>query len=253
MKIKVAKRSPITVDSIVFFTILLFTSSLSLCILNVLMTFHRQWILICRDFSSLKTLPSMHIYIVLMQLIMILLAVLIYGRSYTSVAWHQFIGKSVTYAFIMHAPFAMHLAWLVSQRRHWWHSFVQVASLVVSFLQLQRVYLAARNKDIIAHQHEVKGLIAVVNSAAGSRLLGNVYQYMLGMNVEMSYTFGLSTMFVTFLLPRVYAIVSNPIWDQAAIVEIKKMNKKKCSGILYILFCTIYLRLLVLLIAFASL
>jgi hypothetical protein len=183
------------------------TSGAWLCVLNVAITCYRQWTLLVRDSVATQVAWSMHAHILLMQLIMAMLAVLVYGQSKMPLVWHRRIGKLVAYVFLANAPFALHLAWLMLQRRHWWHSLVQVTSLVVSYAQLRRVYRAARNKDIKRHRFEVRGLAAVINGAAGSRLLGNVYQFALGFDEELSYTLGLTTMFCTFLVPRILAML----------------------------------------------
>jgi hypothetical protein len=146
---------------------------------------------------------SMIGHVSLMQIAMTIIFVQFAGRHFnTSIRWHMAVGVAMCCVFVVNIPFALHLVYLMFLRRHWWHGFVQMTSLFIVLWQLYVVVKASRlGKD--RHREEVVRLVSIANGASGSRLLGNVYALGLGVDPACSYTLGLSTMFLLFLLPQV--------------------------------------------------
>jgi hypothetical protein len=186
------------------------TSSLGFSVVNVLMTVYRQWILINSyyDVAWYEVPWSMHGHILLMQVAMLCLLFQILGRNAMSNRVHRRFGYAICNVFICNIPFGLRLAYLMLLRRHWWHSFVQITAMTVINLQLVRLVSSAKQGNfsnsclLYSHQDHVKRLVSLVNGASGSRLMGLAYEFLLGFDNEISYTLGLTTMFILFLLPQ---------------------------------------------------
>ncbi len=186
--------------------LLTFTSSLWLSAANFVMTLYRQFKLFCSPRCDDAT---MHIHIILMQLAMIIIFIQILGRKHLTKATHGALGVVMLFVVAMNIPPTLHLAYLMLLRRHWWHCFVQMTSLVVSLIQLAFVVGSGHKiKDWgqAFHENHVWRLVSLFNGAAGSRLFGTAFEFLLGFDADTSYTLGLTTMFALFLLPQVYTI-----------------------------------------------
>jgi len=139
--------------------------------------------------------------------------------AYRKAKWHRLRGYAACAVFVLNIPFALHLAYMMLQSRHWWHSFVQVTSLLVSGTQMVRVINVAQLSSMkTIHEAEARKLASVINGASGARLLGNMYTYGFGVNEESSYTLGLSTMFLMFLVPRIFDLLCNE-WPRSSIKQ----------------------------------
>jgi hypothetical protein len=193
-----------------------YTSSLWLSVINIIITFYWQFRLLgYSNYESYVTwydVPwSMHFHILLMQVAMTLLLIQIIGQLCLPARIHRRLGYIIYILFVVNIPLSLRLAYLLLLRRHWWHSFVQLTAMLVIHVQMRRVLQAAVSHRYKYHVDQVWRLVSLVNGAAGSRLMGLGYKYILGFDDEMSYTLGLTTMFCLFLMPQVIEITKSYI------------------------------------------